>query len=64
MMDSLRDREPVARTMLLSSVPLLGPRLSLLETIMVAIPGMMKYEDDLRDQWQSRAHRTEWRRIL
>ncbi|MCC1493747.1 alkaline phosphatase D family protein [Cognatishimia sp. F0-27] len=64
MMDSLREREPVARTMLLSSVPLLGPRLSLLETIMVAIPGMMKYEDDLRDQWQSRAHRTEWRRIL
>jgi hypothetical protein len=25
---------------------------------------MQKYEDDLRDQWQSRAHRDEWRRML
>jgi hypothetical protein len=48
----------------MSSVPLLGPRLSLLEALMVAIPRMQKYEDDLRDQWQSRAHRDEWRRML
>ena len=52
------------RTLLMSSVPLLGPRLSVLEALMVAIPRMQKYEDDLRDQWQSRAHREEWRRIL
>jgi len=43
-------------TFLMSSVPLLGPRLSVLEALMVAIPRMQKYEDDLRDQWQSRAH--------
>ena len=48
----------------MSSVPLLGPRLSLLEAAMVAVPRMQKYEDDLRDQWQSRAHRDEWRRML
>ncbi|MCH2458140.1 MAG: alkaline phosphatase D family protein [Henriciella sp.] len=47
-------------TFLMSSVPLLGPRLSVLEALMVAIPKMQKYEDDLRDQWQSRAHRDEW----
>ena len=47
-------------TFLMSSVPLLGPRLSLLEALMVAVPKMQKYEDDLRDQWQSRAHRAEW----
>ncbi len=52
------------RTLLVSSVPLLGPRLSILEALMRAIPRMQKYEDDLRDQWQSRAHREEWRRIL
>lgn len=51
-------------TLLMSSVPLLGPRLSLLEALMVVIPRMQKYEDDLRDQWQSRAHRDEWRRML
>ncbi|WP_366140077.1 alkaline phosphatase D family protein [uncultured Jannaschia sp.] len=52
------------RTLLMSSVPLLGPRLSLLEGAMRLHPRMMRYEDDLRDQWQSRAHRTEWRRML
>ena len=52
------------RTLVLSSVPLLGPRLSILETLMVVTPKMQKYEDDLRDQWQSRAHRDSWRRML
>ena len=52
------------RVLMLSSVPLLGPRLSLVEAIMRWLPGMQKYEDDLRDQWQSRAHREEWRRML
>ena len=27
-------------------------------------PWAEKYEDDLRDQWQSRAHREEWRACL
>lgn len=58
-----RRTEP-GHTFLMSSVPLLGPRLSILETIMVLIPSMQKYEDDLRDQWQSRTHREEWRRML
>lgn len=53
-----------AHLFLISSVPLLGPRLSLLEQIMMLIPRMQHYEDDLRDQWQSRAHRTEWQRML
>ncbi|ABD55916.1 alkaline phosphatase D family protein [Jannaschia sp. CCS1] len=52
------------RTFVMSSVPLLGPRLSILETLMVVTPRMQKYEDDLRDQWQSRAHRDSWRRML
>ncbi|MEM1429519.1 MAG: alkaline phosphatase D family protein [Pseudomonadota bacterium] len=47
-----------------SSVPALGPRLSLLEGLHRLIPGAQRYEDDLRDQWQSRAHRAEWRRFL
>ncbi|WP_198585904.1 alkaline phosphatase D family protein [Pararhizobium haloflavum] len=52
------------RTLLVSSVPALGPRLSLIETLMRMTPTMEKYEDDLRDQWQSRTHRSEWRRLL
>ena len=64
MMEAEAAREAQGHTFLMSSVPLLGPRLSLLEAMMVAIPRMQKYEDDLRDQWQSRAHRDEWRRML
>jgi hypothetical protein len=64
MMETEAQREVTGHTLLMSSVPLLGPRLSLLEAIMVLVPRMQKYEDDLRDQWQSRAHRDEWRRML
>lgn len=55
---------PTGQIFVISSVPLLGPRLSLAEMLMMVIPKMQKYEDDLRDQWQSRAHRTEWREML
>ena len=53
-----------AHVLLMSSVPLLGPRLSLLERLIGFVPKLRRYEDDLRDQWQSRAHRAEWRRLL
>ncbi|MBK4215955.1 alkaline phosphatase family protein [Paracoccus caeni] len=62
---AVEDLQPSGgHTFMVSSVPLLGPRLSLLETLMMAIPRMQHYEDDLRDQWQSHAHREEWRRML
>ncbi|MGP1355656.1 alkaline phosphatase D family protein [Roseicyclus sp.] len=64
MMETEAARDMAGHRLLLSSVPLLGPRLSILEALMVAVPRMQKYEDDLRDQWQSRAHRDEWRRML
>jgi len=52
------------RVLLLSCVPALGPRLSWVEAVMHLTQRMEKYEDDLRDQWQSRAHREEWRDFL
>jgi hypothetical protein len=52
------------RVFVLSSVPALGPHLSWVEAVLHLVPGAQKYEDDLRDQWQSRAHRDEWRRFL
>ncbi len=52
------------QTFLISSVPLLGPRLSIVEGLMMLMPRFQKYEDDLRDQWQSRAHRKAWQRML
>ncbi|WP_147107275.1 alkaline phosphatase D family protein [Tateyamaria sp. syn59] len=64
MMDAFAALPPTAHILFVSSVPLLGPRLSVLEAAMVVTPKMQEYEDDLRDQWQSRAHRKEWRRML
>ena len=64
---ALREASPRLQgghVMVLSSVPALGPRLSWLEALMGLVPSMQKYEDDLRDQWQSRAHREEWQRFL
>lgn len=52
------------KVLLLSSVPVLGPRLSLVERLLRLTPRMEKYEDDLHDQWQSRAHREEWQTFL
>lgn len=64
MMERLASAPAPGRTFVMSSVPLLGPRLSLLELLMILIPRMQKYEDDLRDQWQSRAHRDSWVHML
>lgn len=61
---SLTADRPGDRLFLMSSVPALGPRLSWVERLMTIFPGIRKYKDDLRDQWQSRAHRKEWRRFL
>ena len=63
MLETIRSGEG-GRVLLLSSVPALGPRLSWVEALMHLTPRLEKYEDDLRDQWQSRAHRKEWRAFL
>ncbi|RIX99748.1 alkaline phosphatase family protein [Aureimonas flava] len=60
----LADAPDGDRRLVVSSVPALGPRLSLLEALLDLYPGQQQYEDDLRDQWQSRGHRAEWVRFL
>lgn len=52
------------RLFVISSVPALGPRLSLVERLVPWLPPLADYADDLRDQWQSHAHRAEWQRLL
>jgi len=62
--EAVRAARPDDHVFIMSSTPALGPRLSLLEGLHRIVPGAQKYEDDLRDQWQSRAHRREWQRLL
>ena len=61
---ALARQDAAKRLFLMSSVPLLGPRLSWIESLIGYVPKLRRYEDDLRDQWQSHAHRDEWRRFL
>lgn len=50
--------------LVMSSVPVAFPNLSWAERIVNLLPGQAGYEDDLRDQWFSRAHREEHGRLL
>jgi len=61
---ALEEEPEGRRILLLSSVPALGPRLSWVEACIGLVPKLRDYEDDLRDQWQSRHHREEWTRFL
>ncbi|RFC61919.1 alkaline phosphatase family protein [Fulvimarina endophytica] len=61
---AMRGAPPETRILVMSSVPVMGPRLSWLEFVADHVPKARDYEDDLRDQWQSRTHRDEWKRML
>jgi hypothetical protein len=50
--------------LLLSSMPLVTCDLRLLERVFNLLPGHQTWEDDLVDQWPSRAHWPEWQRLL
>jgi hypothetical protein len=50
--------------LIVSTVPVANVDLSWLERILFWLPGQWWTQDDLRDQWQSYAHRDEWHRLL
>lgn len=53
------------RVLLVSTVPVLNIDLSPVERMVTFLPpGRYLYQDDLRDQWRSYAHRQEWQRLL
>jgi len=63
--DGWLDRFAECRHLLLmSSVPMVFPGLGFLETLFGLIPGRQRFEDDLRDQWRSPAHREEWMGLI
>ena len=50
--------------LLLSSMPLVTCDLRVLERLFDLLPGHQTWQDDLVDQWPSRAHGAEWTRLL
>ena len=58
--DSLKAMQDCKHLIVVMTVPFVNISLSIIERIMVMIPGQQLYQDDLRDQWRSYAHRDEW----
>lgn len=54
----------LAHLFVLSSIPVVHADFNTLESILGMIPGQQELEDDLRDHWQSRPHRTERIRLI
>ena len=54
-----------AHTIVVSSVPLVNADLSAVERLVRPLmPVLDLFQDDLRDQWMSHAHRAEWRGVM
>ncbi|MFM9433488.1 hypothetical protein ACFDR9_000529 [Janthinobacterium sp. CG_23.3] len=50
--------------LVMSSIPVVHPDFSTLETLLCALPGRQELEDDLQDHWLSRSHRQERLRLI
>ena len=50
--------------LIMSSIPIVNANLNLLETTFDMQPGQQRIEDDLKDQWLSRAHQQERLRLI
>ncbi|SFU47967.1 alkaline phosphatase D family protein [Pseudoduganella namucuonensis] len=50
--------------LVMSSIPVVHPDFSTLETLLCAIPGRQELEDDLQDHWLSHSHRKERLRLI
>ena len=64
MEQALQRLQNCQHVLFVSTVPVANIILRPLERLMFWIPGQQFYQDDLRDQWQSYAHRDEWRRLV
>lgn len=60
---SLEDYKDCKKIILVMTVPFVNASMSTIEKILVMIPGQQLYQDDLRDQWRSFAHKKEWTKV-
>lgn len=60
----LKDLEGCKHLFVLSSIPVVHPDFSLVESIFGFIPGQQELEDDLKDHWHSRSHKAERLRLI
>ena len=62
--DALDRAIDLSHLLVMSSIPVVHPDLSLLERAFVILPGAQDLEDDLHDQWVSYTHQTERLRLI
>jgi hypothetical protein len=64
MEQALQRLQDCQHVLFVSTVPVVNVALRPLERFLFWIPRQQLYQDDLRDQWQSYAHREEWHRLV
>lgn len=57
-------RKACRHLLVMSGIPIVNANLNLLEAALEIRPGQQKMEDDLKDQWLSRAHQQERLRLI
>lgn len=62
--EGLRGLNGCKHLFVLSSIPVVHPDFSLVESIFGLIPGRQELEDDLKDHWLSRSHKAERLRMI
>jgi hypothetical protein len=59
-----RQGQSCRHLLVLSGIPIVNANLTLLEAVLEISPGIQRIEDDLKDQWLSRAHQQERLRFI
>lgn len=57
-------KEKCRHLLIMTSIPVVHPDFSLIESLLWALPGQQEIEDDLRDHWHSRLHKAERLRLI
>ena len=60
----LDDLDGCKHLFVLSSIPVVHPDFTLVESVFGLIPGRQELEDDLKDHWHSRSHKAERLRMI
>ena len=63
-LDALPNDDRSRHLLILSSIPVVHPDFSLIERTLSVFPGQQELEDDLRDHWNSPAHKQERLRFI
>jgi phosphodiesterase/alkaline phosphatase D-like protein len=60
----MNGQEELQHLLVMSSIPVVHPDFSMVEALLGILPGQQDLEDDLKDHWHSRTHKSERMRFI